>query len=765
MGSYLFKWEHPECDHVYVTGTFDDWSKSVKLDRVGEHFEKVVSLSKIDENIYYKFVVDEVWTTNHTLPQETDPSGNVNNVLRPEEIKKDVAAADLGSSDLPGAFPETPAAENQQFSVNPIAGTAGIGNPIQVPAGQALPPSTKSINDNVTLDKASYDNAGAATAPQLPNVVTPERERVSRGGMFGLDDTAGAGTIIPESGLAMGAAAGAGFGAAAFAGAGPHISSIGPNSTTAQLASQVPLESREAPHISSIGPDATTTGLASQVPLESRNDPHISSIGPNATTTGLASQVPLEQSGVPDVVEKSQETAHASPEASANSEAVQEKSAVEQELQSKVPEAPATSDNSISGKAVGLAAGAAATATAAAAGAAAYITSTKTGQDLKSQLPTSAQTQIDNLAKSSNGNASHGTPIASTVPDTVQESISKSHQSPEAAANSEAVKEKSAVESELLQKTHAEGSAGAIAATVPDTVQESISKAHVTPEAAGNAEAVQEKSAVESELLKKVHTEQAGGEPAPTVTAATTETAPKPTESSHTGAAIAGGFGAAAGTSAALAAIAGKSGSSSTPATTTQPTTTSTTGKSATTSTESPSVPTTTSSSVKPTTATSGSLAVPATSTSTTKPTTATSDSLAAPASSQAQSSATTAAASESTPGRDPARKRIDSRDVSPMTRGPNDTASPIVTTGVASTKTEAKSTPAAAAVSTPKKTTTSAAATSSTPTPAATSSSAAASPSSAKTGESPATDKKKNRRSGFFGRLKEKLHHSKEKN
>lgn len=49
--------EHP-ANEVYVTGTFDDWSKSQKLNKVGTHFEKVVPLSKIDKNIYYK-----VWLT------------------------------------------------------------------------------------------------------------------------------------------------------------------------------------------------------------------------------------------------------------------------------------------------------------------------------------------------------------------------------------------------------------------------------------------------------------------------------------------------------------------------------------------------------------------------------------------------------------------------------------------------------------------------------------------------------------------------------
>lgn len=44
---------HP-ADEVYVTGTFDDWSKSEKLTKTGDVFEKNVTLSSAEEKIYYK---------------------------------------------------------------------------------------------------------------------------------------------------------------------------------------------------------------------------------------------------------------------------------------------------------------------------------------------------------------------------------------------------------------------------------------------------------------------------------------------------------------------------------------------------------------------------------------------------------------------------------------------------------------------------------------------------------------------------------------
>lgn len=44
---------HPASD-VHVTGTFDDWGKTEKLEKVGDVFEKEVNLPSADEKYYYK---------------------------------------------------------------------------------------------------------------------------------------------------------------------------------------------------------------------------------------------------------------------------------------------------------------------------------------------------------------------------------------------------------------------------------------------------------------------------------------------------------------------------------------------------------------------------------------------------------------------------------------------------------------------------------------------------------------------------------------
>jgi len=440
MGSFVFKWEHP-ADEVYVTGTFDDWAKSEKLIKAGDVFEKDVTLPSAAEKIYYKFVVDGNWVTDHTAPQENDASGNLNNVLTidriikhtPEtagimssvapnsttaELAKDVPLEHTGSSELPGTFPETPAAvENSDFSVSPLPATDGPSNPISLAPGEKLPPPSdyttntvtsgvhddpelvaaykakqeeagaeptfsvaplpafpgavnpvnsvpgekipdsstltgNSINSAVRLDKESYENSGSgAFPPVLPPVVTPQNERDQNGtGVLDLPPISK--NLIPESSLPIGEAGVGSYDA------GPTIQSVGPQSTTANLAAQVPLES----------------------------------------------------SKVPEVVKESQKEAGVAPEASAIPEEVKEKNEVEQELLKEVPVAPATSEG-----------------TASATEAAANSTSQSTAKD---------------------------------TPEIVKESIAESGQSPEAAGNEEAVLEKKAVEKELLAEIKPDTSTG-----------------------------------------------------------------------------------------------------------------------------------------------------------------------------------------------------------------------------------------------------------------------------------------------------------------
>jgi hypothetical protein len=381
------------------------------------------------------------------------------------------------SSDLPGTFPETPALdEKADFSVNPLPATAGAGNPITLAPGEKVPepgtftentitsgvhddpelveklkaqeakkegeqtfgvsplpafpgavnpikvapgeklpdPSTltgNTIHSTVRTDAESYEKSeGLGNAPVLPPVVTPQNEREAKGtGVFDLPPITK--NLIPESSLPIG------------------------NSGEKSL-------------------DA---------------GPTIQSSGPDSTTAALAADVPLESTKVPEVVKESQEAAGVEPEASAIASEVKEKAAVEKELESKVPEVPATSEGiagqgttkseSSAGVTAGEAAAAVGGAAVALGGAAIAATSGLVGSlpdSVTSKLPVGIQESI----KTQNAEADSKIAAAKDTPEIVKESIIESGKGPEAAANEEAVLEKKEVEKELLAEVKKETSAG-----------------------------------------------------------------------------------------------------------------------------------------------------------------------------------------------------------------------------------------------------------------------------------------------------------------
>ncbi|PBP25067.1 hypothetical protein BUE80_DR003985 [Diplocarpon rosae] len=512
MGSFVFKWDHP-ADEVYVTGTFDDWSKSEKLVKTGDSFSKDVTLPSATEKIYYKFVVDGNWVTDHTAPQENDASGNLNNVLTPERIVKHTPetvgimssvaptsttaglAKDVpienekaplqpsGSSDLPGAFPETPAAvEKGDFSVNPLPAADGAVNPIKLAPGEKVPdPSTFTSN---TLTSGVHDD---------PELVAADKAK------SGSDQTFSSGSDQTFSVNPL----------PAFAGAVNPVRSVPgekiPESNTVTgntISSSVTTDKESYEKSGGIGnapvlPPVVTpaaersvngTGVfdvptpknlipESSLPMGTSGagtfdaGPTIQSSGPTSTTAELAAAVPLESSKVPEVVKASQEKADADPEASAVPGEVQEKHAVEKQLLKEVPVAPSTSEGtagkgtdksekSVTAGEAAAAVGGAALALGGAATAYASGAASKLPESVTSKLPVSIQESITSInAKASTASAEIPT-AAKGTPEIVQESIAESGQAPEAAANEEAVLEKKAVEKELLSEIKPETSAG-----------------------------------------------------------------------------------------------------------------------------------------------------------------------------------------------------------------------------------------------------------------------------------------------------------------
>lgn len=462
---------------------------------------------------------------------------------------------------LPGAFPETPAAETpgsepQTFNINPIPASSGLGNPIKLAPGEPVPESS-SFNDKTVSSTVKHDDE-------------PEEE-ASTFGVAPLPATAGAGNPIH---LAPGEKV-------------PDSSTFTSNTVDSTAKTDegsynksdalpelafTPQAEREAkggmfalpPVMGNMIPESSLP-MGVDAKIEQDTGVTIQSSAPHSTTAALAGQVPKEPRGVPEIVSESQHEAGAPAEASANPEAVQEKRELEQELKEKVPEAPAAADNSYASQISSGANQAASNAyaalpsaetvksntNAAAATAAAGVTAgaglfasaiysakdkaaetvgytTAAAGDIKDKAvetvgyTTTAAGDIEGKAASAVG--LNGSATADDVPAVVSESQREAHVAPEASSNAEAVREKSAFEQELLAevpKTNEHGEP-APAIAVPSVVADSQREAQASPEAAANSEAVAEKHALESELLSKLPKTDETGEPAPSHSFGTT---------------------------------------------------------------------------------------------------------------------------------------------------------------------------------------------------------------------------------------------------
>lgn len=74
----VFKWEHGG-RNVCITGTFNGWSKQVRMHRSGNDFTYIANLTRGKHA--YKYVVDEEWRFAPDQPTVADIEGNINNFV------------------------------------------------------------------------------------------------------------------------------------------------------------------------------------------------------------------------------------------------------------------------------------------------------------------------------------------------------------------------------------------------------------------------------------------------------------------------------------------------------------------------------------------------------------------------------------------------------------------------------------------------------------------------------------------------------------
>lgn len=392
------------------------------------------------------------------------------------------------SQPAPGAFPETPANEEQQFSVNPIPASEGQGNPVQLAPGEKAPDSS-AINSN-SVQSGVHDDPELKAKDEESNQTFGVAPIPASGGI-GNPIQLAPGEKVPDSSEVTSNTVDstAKTDQASYEKSDAGITPVQPDPKTDPVAAGL------GPQSSSQIPESSM-GMGKDAPSDINKEdtgPTISSVAPTSTTNDLAGQVPKEERREATVIDDSKENAK--------------------------PEAEKSEKSNNKGFMGALAGGAAAAGAAMAGGAYAAneAVKDKTGKDPKSALPESAQKTVDDNAP--NSTASVPQQAAQNTAD--DNALSSTASIPQQTAAGE------------MPKVPKEETDLKPVSSVPDEVTKSQKEAQFPPEASASNEAVEDKKEVEQELLQKVPESDATGEPAPTTSAAAATTAPAPTSSEN----------------------------------------------------------------------------------------------------------------------------------------------------------------------------------------------------------------------------------------
>ena len=75
----MIVWSQPG-NAVYLTGSFNNWQKKIRLQQSVEDFSTVVDMPPGEHQL--KFIVDDVWKCSEDLPTVNDKDGNMVNVIK-----------------------------------------------------------------------------------------------------------------------------------------------------------------------------------------------------------------------------------------------------------------------------------------------------------------------------------------------------------------------------------------------------------------------------------------------------------------------------------------------------------------------------------------------------------------------------------------------------------------------------------------------------------------------------------------------------------
>ena len=177
--------------------------------------------------------------------------------------------------------------------------------------------------------------------------------------------------------------------------------------------------------------------------------------------------------------------------------------------------------------------------------------STDTGVAISSAAPVAttaglaAAVPLESQKSKNTGNSQNNGTVDKDVPEKVKDSLKEAHANPEAAgqhgsgdtgtaaissaapvATTAGLAAAVPLESQKSKNTENLQKTSTVDSHVPGKVKDSFKEAHANPEAAGQHEAVEDKKDIEHELLKKVSPNESAGTPGPVTAAPFLETAP-----------------------------------------------------------------------------------------------------------------------------------------------------------------------------------------------------------------------------------------------
>ena len=98
---YQFCWKHGG-KQVILTGNFDNWMGSVKMEK-NKDTDMFEAYIRVDprEKLVFKYIIDGVWRCSMDYPTEYDDMYNVNNIIRPEDVRAYLAKKQRSRSASP----------------------------------------------------------------------------------------------------------------------------------------------------------------------------------------------------------------------------------------------------------------------------------------------------------------------------------------------------------------------------------------------------------------------------------------------------------------------------------------------------------------------------------------------------------------------------------------------------------------------------------------------------------------------------------------